>query len=125
MKTLTKAEEQIMQKLWKLKKARVKDIIAELPLPKPAYNTISTIVRILEKKGFVGHHVQGKTHEYYPRVSKKDYRKMFFGHLFKDYFSNSYQSITSFFTKEQDLSLKDLEEMRKMIEEEIKNKNNL
>ena len=95
MKTLTKAEEQIMQKLWDMKKAHVKDIIAELPRPKPAYNTVSTIIRILERKGFVSHHAHGKTHEYYPLVSKKAYRKTFFGNFFQNYFSNSYLSFTS------------------------------
>jgi BlaI family penicillinase repressor len=125
MKTLTKAEEQIMQELWELEKARVKEIIERLPLPKPAYNTVSTIVRILEKKGFVGHHVHGKTYEYFPLISKKEYRETYFGRFFKDYFSNSYQSLTSFFAKEQNLSLEELEEMRKMIEEEIQKKNKL
>ncbi len=125
MKTLTKAEEQIMQKLWDMKKAHVKDIIAELPHPKPAYNTVSTIIRILERKGFVSHHAQGKTHEYYPLVSKKAYRKSFFGNFFQNYFSNSYLSFTSFFAKNQNLSLEELEEMQKIIQEEIKKKNNL
>ena len=123
MKALTKAEEQIMQELWELEKAHVKDIIERLPLPKPAYNTVSTIIRILEKKGFVGHHAHGKTYEYFPLVSKKAYRKTYFSHFFKNYFSNSYQSLTSFFTKEQNLSLEELEEMRKMIEDEIQKKN--
>jgi BlaI family penicillinase repressor len=122
MKTLTKAEEQIMQKLWNLKKAHVKDIIAELPRPKPAYNTVSTIIRILEKKGFVSHLAQGKTHEYYPLVSKNAYRKSFFGNFFQNYFSNSYLSFISFFAKNQNLSLEELEEMQKIIQEEIKKK---
>ncbi len=125
MKTLTKAEEQIMQKLWDLKKAHVKDIIAELPRPKPAYNTVSTIIRILERKGFVSHHAHGKTHEYFPLVSKKAYRKIFFSNFFQNYFSNSYLSFTSFFAKNQNLSLEELEEMQKIINEEIKKKNNL
>ncbi len=125
MKTLTKAEEQIMQRLWDMKKAYVKDIIAVLPLPKPAYNTVSTIIRILEKKGFVGHLAHGKTHEYYPLITKKAYRKTFFSNFFQNYFSNSYLSFTSFFAKDQNLSLEELEEMQKIIEEEIKKKNNL
>ncbi|UBM62089.1 BlaI/MecI/CopY family transcriptional regulator [Candidatus Sulfidibacterium hydrothermale] len=125
MKTLTKAEEQIMQKLWDLKRAHVKDIIAELPRPKPAYNTVSTIIRILEKKGFVGHRTEGKTYEYYPLITKKAYRKAFFSHFFKNYFSNSYRSFTSFFAKDQDLSLEELEEMQRIIQEEIEKKNNL
>ena len=122
MKTLTKAEEQIMQELWKLEKARVKEIIELLPLPKPAYNTVSTIVRILEKKGFVGHEAHGKTYEYFPLVSKKAYRKTFFSNFLNNYFSNSYQSLTSFFAKEQDLSLEELEKIKKLIDEEIKKK---
>ncbi len=122
MKTLTKAEEQIMQKLWDMKKAHVKDIIAEMPRPKPAYNTVSTIIRILERKGFVGHRAHGKTHEYFPLVTKKAYRKSFFSNFFQNYFSNSYLSFTSFFTKDQNLSLEELEEMQKIIEEEIKKK---
>ncbi len=125
MKTLTKAEEQIMQRLWDMKKAYVKDIIAVLPLPKPAYNTVSTIIRILEKKGFVGHLAHGKTYEYYPLITKKAYRKTFFSNFFQNYFSNSYLSFTSFFAKSQNLSLEELEEMQKIIEEEIKKKNNL
>ena len=67
-------EEQVMQLLWKLEKGFVKDIIEKMPEPKPAYNTVSTIVRILEKKGFVGHNAYGKTHEYFPLISRKDYR---------------------------------------------------
>ncbi|MBN2614996.1 MAG: BlaI/MecI/CopY family transcriptional regulator [Bacteroidales bacterium] len=123
-KTLTRAEEQIMQQLWKLKKAYVKDIIDLLPNPKPAYNTVSTIVRILEKKGFVGHISHGKTHEYYPLINQKAYRKKIFNRLFHNYFSNSYTSLTSFLTQSQDLSLEELEEMRMTIEIEIKKKSN-
>lgn len=122
MKTLTKAEDQIMQKLWDMKKAHVKDIIAEMSRPKPAYNTVSTIIRILERKGFVDHHAHGKAHEYYPLVTKKAYRKTFFSNFFQNYFGNSYLSFTSFFAKNQNLSLQELEEMQKIIEEEIKKK---
>jgi len=125
MRILTKAEEQIMHKLWDMKKAHVKDIIVQLPGPRPAYNTVSTVIRILEKKGFVGHHAHGKTYEYYPLITKKAYRKTFFSNFFQNYFSNSYLSFTSFFAKSQNLSLEELEEMQKIIEEEIKKKNNL
>ena len=122
MKQLTKAEEQVMQILWNLEKAFVRDILDKLPKPKPAYNTVSTIVRILEKKGFVGYKAFGKTHEYYPLVTKPSYRKSFFTGVLKNYFENSYQSLTSFFTREQNLSLDELEEIRKMIDEEIEKK---
>lgn len=122
MKELTKAEEQIMQVLWKLGKAFVKEIIAELPEPKPAYNTASTIVRILEKKEFVAYEAFGKTHRYYPLVSKKEYSKYYLKSFVNGYFSNSYKQMVSFFTKEESLSLEEMEEMRKMIDQQIANK---
>ena len=115
---LTKAEEQIMQILWKLENAFVKEIIAELPNPKPAYNTVSTIVRILEKKEFVNYKSHGKSHEYFPLVSKSEYRKSQFGGFVKNYFGNSYKSLASFFSKEEDMSIAELEEIQKLIEKE-------
>jgi BlaI family transcriptional regulator, penicillinase repressor len=124
MKELTKAEEQIMQVLWKMKKGFVKDILDRLPDPKPAYNTVSTIVRILEKKGFVGYVAYGKTHEYYPIVQKKDYTKAFLKNFVGGYFSNSYKQMVSFFAQEENLSLKDMEELQQIIEEEIKKQKN-
>lgn len=120
MKELTKAEEQIMQKLWKLKKAYVKEIIAQLPLPKPAYNTVSTIVRILEKKGFVGHESVGKSHLYYPLIEKDTYKKDFMQYLIKDYFSNSFRNMVSFFTNDREVSIAELEEIKNMINEQLK-----
>lgn len=124
MKELTKAEEQIMQVLWELEKGFVNDILAKLPEPKPAYNTVSTIVRILEKKGFVAHKAYGKTHEYYPLIAKKDYR----GHVFKgfmhNYFGNSARQLVSFFSREKKMSLQELEELKKMIESEIEKQKN-
>ena len=122
MKQLTKAEEQVMQVLWELKKGFVKDILERLPEPKPAYNTVSTIVRILERKGFVSYIAFGKTHEYFPLITKSVYRKTYFKTVLQNYFSNSYQSLASFFTSEQNLSLNELEEIKKMIEEEIEKK---
>ncbi len=120
MKELTKAEEQIMQILWDIEKGFVNDILDKLPLPKPAYNTVSTIVRILEKKGFVSHKAYGKTHEYYPLISKKDYTKTYFKGFMKNYFENSYQNLASFFTKESKLSLQELEKIKQLMEEEIR-----
>ena len=122
MKQLTRAEEQIMQVLWNLEEAFVKDIVKELPRPRPAYNTVSTIVRILEKKGFVGYKAFGKTHEYFPLISKANYRKTQFGRFVKNYFEDSYQSLASFFTREENLSLEELEEIQKLITEEINKK---
>lgn len=120
MKELTKAEEQIIQILWKIEKGFVKDIIEYLPEPRPAYNTVSTIIRILEKKGFVSHKAYGKTYEYYPLINKKEYTKVYFKNFIHNYFSNSFQQMVSFFAKEEDLSLTEMEEMKKIIEEEIK-----
>ena len=122
MTELTKAEEEIMQMLWKLDKAFVKDIIDVLPEPKPAYNTVSTIIRILEKKGFVDHEAFGKTHRYFPKISKKDYTRQFMKGFVNNYFSNSYRQMVSFFAKENKLSLKELEEVNKLIEEQMAEK---
>jgi len=119
MKELTKAEEQIMQILWKLEKGFVKDILEHLPKPKPAYNTVSTIVRILEKKGFVSYKAYGKTHEYYPVLSKEEYTRSFLKRFVENYFSDSFQDMVSFFAKEKDISISELEGMIKMISREI------
>jgi BlaI family penicillinase repressor len=119
MKELTKAEEQVMQILWEIEKGFVKDVIDKLPEPKPAYNTISTIIRILEKKGFVEHKAYGKTHEYFPVVSKKEYTSKFLKGFVNNYFSSSYKQLVSFFAKEEKLSISEMEELKKMIEGEI------
>ena len=113
MKELTKAEEQIMQELWLLEKAFVKEIVDKLPEPKPAYNTVSTIIRILEKKGFVDHYAYGKTHQYFPLISKTDYTKSYFRNFLSGYFSNSFQEMVSFFAKEDKMTLSELEEIVK------------
>jgi BlaI family transcriptional regulator, penicillinase repressor len=120
MKELTKAEEEIMQVLWKLDSAFVKEIIAELPGPKPAYNTVSTIVRILEQKGFVGHEIHGQSHKYHPLVTKDAYTKSFMKGFVQRYFSGSYQQMVSFFTKEDNLSVKELEELVKQLKSKKK-----
>ena len=119
MKELTKAEEQIMQILWAIEKGFVHDILDHMNEPKPAYNTVSTIVRILEKKGFVKHNAYGKSHEYYPVVSRKEYTRNFFKSFLKNYFSNSHKELVSFFTKNDKLDIKELEEIQKMMSEEI------
>ena len=118
LKELTKAEDQIMQILWDLKSCFVKDIIEQMPDPKPAYNTVSTIVRILETKGFVDHKAYGKTHEYFPLISKEKYTKFYLNNLLKGYFGGSFQNLVSFFAKENILDGKAIEKLL----EEIKNK---
>lgn len=115
MRQLTKAEEEIMQVLWQLQKANVKQIIDELPEPKPAYNTVSTIVRILESKGFVDYEKQGKGHNYFPLLAKSDYSNQSINLLVNDYFQGSFKSMVSFFVKKNDLSLKDMESILKEI----------
>lgn len=123
MKELTKAEEQIMQELWMLEKAFVKDIIDKLPEPNPAYNTVSTIIRILEKKGFVDHYAYGKTHQYFPIVSKVDYTKSYFKNFLNGYFSNSFQEMVSFFAKEDKMSISELEEIIKEVGKDLESEN--
>jgi len=116
MEELTKAEERIMQIIWKLRKAFVKDIIEEMDEePKPPYNTISSIVRLLEKKGYLGYKAYGKTHEYYPTISKQEYTKTTFSKFFSGYFDNSSASLLSFLVKEQTLSENDIAELRALI----------
>jgi len=108
---LTKAEEEIMQVLWELESAFVKDIIARLPKPNPAYNTVSTVVRTLEQKGFAGHEPVGKSHKYHPLITKDAYTRSFMKGFVKRYFCGSYQQMVSFFTQEDKLSLNELEEL--------------
>jgi BlaI family transcriptional regulator, penicillinase repressor len=120
MKELTKAEEQVMQILWKLEKGFVKDIIDQMPNPKPAYNTVSTIIRILEKKSFVGHNAYGKTHEYFPLISKKDYSGKFLKGFIKNYFGNSYRQMVSYFAKEEDLSIEEMESIINLLSDQLK-----
>lgn len=122
--TLTKAEEEVMQVLWGIDKGFVNDILDRFPEPKPAYNTISTIVRILERKGFIAHETLGKSHRYYPIVERTIYARSYLRNFVHRYFSDSYQSLTSFFLKEDDVSVEELELMQlqiaKMIEEQKK-----
>ena len=120
---LTKAEEQVMQILWSLGEGLVKDILDRFDEPKPARNTVSTVVRILEKKGFVGHKDYGKVFVYYPLVQKKEYSgKQLLG-LMHDYFNNSLPAMASFFAKENDLSIKDLEQLLEETKRELAKRN--
>ena len=121
IKELTRAEEQIMQILWQLKKAFVKEVIEELPEPKPAYNTVSTFIRILETKGFIAHHSFGKSHQYYPLVSKEEYQNFSADKLLNGYFDNSVERMFSFFVEKEKIDLKEADENLKLIEK-LKNK---
>jgi predicted transcriptional regulator len=122
MKELTKAEEQVMQILWKIKEGFVKDFIEYFDEPKPAYNTISTIIRILENKGFIGHTAYGKTHKYFPIIAKDEYKKTFLKGFIRNYFENSFQQLVSFFSDNENLSIKELEELVKIVNEKISDK---
>lgn len=119
MKELTRAEEQIMQVLWRLGRGIVKDILDELPEPRPAYSTVSTIVRILEKKGFVSYKAYGKTHEYYPLVTMNEYRRDFVKSLVNRFFGSSYQELVSFFARDRNLTLTELEDIQSSLRREI------
>ncbi|WP_375577846.1 BlaI/MecI/CopY family transcriptional regulator [Marivirga tractuosa] len=122
MKELTKAEEQLMRHLWKLEKAYLKDIVDEYDEPKPAYTTISTVVNVLVRKGIIGFDLHGKAKHYYPLISKEDYSNQSIKGLVTNFFNNSYQQFASFFTSRKELSVDELKEIRKMIDDEIKKK---
>jgi BlaI family transcriptional regulator, penicillinase repressor len=117
-KELTKAEEQVMQYLWKLTKGFLKDIVDQFPDPKPAYTTISTVIRVLVKKGFIGYNTYGKINEYYPLVSKGDYFQNHVKTIINNFFDGSAPEFASFFANDQ-LNLSELEEIKHLIEEKI------
>lgn len=119
LKELTRAEDQVMQILWKIGKGFVKDIIEHMDDPKPAYNTVSTIVRILETKGFVDHKAYGKTHEYFPIITKEKYTKFYLNNMLTGYFNGSFKNLVSFFARESKMSV---DEMEKILEELKKQK---
>ena len=116
MQKLTNKEEEIMHILWKLKKAFVKEIQAEITEDQPHYNTLSTIVRNLEEKEYVGHNAFGNTHQYYPKVSREDYSKRFMSNAIDNFFNSSYKNMVSFFAKEEKISADELREILEMIE---------
>lgn len=120
LKELTKAEEQVMMILWEIEKGFVNDIINKMKDPKPAYTTISTIVRILEKKGFVDHKSYGNSYEYFPMVSKEHYSKNCLKGFMKGYFSNSIYNMVSFLSKNEQMDVKEMEEIISLLDEKIK-----
>jgi BlaI family transcriptional regulator, penicillinase repressor len=120
MRELTRAEEQVMQVLWKIEKGFVKDILEHFDEPRPAYNTVSTIVRILQDKGFVGHKAYGRTHEYFPLVTKDEYSEMHMKSFVKDYFSDSFEKMVSFFAREKRISVREMHEIMRIMENEVR-----
>ena len=119
---LTRAEEEVMQILWELGKGFVKDLVERYKEPRPAYNTVSTLIRILEQKGFVSHTAYGKTHEYYPLLSKDEYRKQFLNNMISNYFSGSFKQLVSFFAREEKMDTKEMEEILNIMKSEYKSK---
>jgi predicted transcriptional regulator len=120
MRTLTRAEEEIMQSLWNLKKAFVKEIITGLPNPKPHYNTVSTIIGILVEKGFVSFKAYGRSYQYYPLISKEEYSKRTMKKYLKGYFEGSFSNMVSFFAKQKDVDVKEVESLLKEIKKSKK-----
>lgn len=116
MQKLTNKEEDIMKILWRLEKAFVKQVMAELKEEKPHYNTLSTIIRNLEEKGYVAHTAFGNTHQYYPIVKKENYRTRFVTKAMEEYFNNSYKNLVSHFAKEEKISVEELKEIINQIE---------
>ena len=119
MQELTKAQEEILRILWDIEEGVVSDIIEKLPVPKPAYNTVSTVVKVLEKKGYVTHRAYGKTHVYFPIVKKKQYAQHIMKDAVRGLFDGSLKQAVSFFVGQKDASISDLEEIKQLIEKEI------
>ncbi|HKJ41871.1 MAG TPA: BlaI/MecI/CopY family transcriptional regulator [Sunxiuqinia sp.] len=120
MKQLTKAEEQVMQIVWKLNEAVVKDVVEKFDQPKPAYTTVATVLNVLEKKGFVNRKKIGNTNLFSPAISKSEYTKFQFSALLKNYFNGSFPKMATFFARENQLDIDDLESILKQAEEELK-----
>ncbi|MGD1945138.1 MAG: BlaI/MecI/CopY family transcriptional regulator [Croceivirga sp.] len=116
MQKLTNKEEEIMKILWKLEKAFVKEILEEFRREKPHYNTLSTIVRNLQEKGYVAHEAFGNTHRYFPKISKAQYRKTFVNRSIADFYDNSYKNLVSHFAAEEKISVEELKEIIALIE---------
>ncbi|GAA4340414.1 BlaI/MecI/CopY family transcriptional regulator [Mucilaginibacter gynuensis] len=116
IKELTKAEEQIMQILWQLNEAIVKEILERMPDPRPAYNTVSTVVRVLEGKGFIDHKAYGNSHVYFPLISEEEYKKFTFNKMMSNYFDNSYKSLVSFIADNRKIGINELDELSALIE---------
>lgn len=121
MATLTKAEEKIMKILWKIEKGFINDILKQFPNPKPPYNSVSTIVRVLVKKEIVSFKKYGNTYEYFPLISKEEYRKSQMGNLIKNYYNNSLKQVVNFFSESENLDIDEVDEIMNMLKE-IKNK---
>jgi BlaI family penicillinase repressor len=121
MRELTKAEEQVMLILWEMQEGIVKDVIDKMEEPKPAYNTVSTVIRVLEGKGFVNHKAIGNTHIYFPVITEAQYKHFAFDKVMNNYFENNYQSLVSFLVEEKNMDMQELDELI-VLAEKLKNK---
>ena len=117
MNKLTRKEEELMMILWEMEKGFVKDMLEKYPDPKPHYNTVSTLVRVLQEKGFIDHRQYGNTHEYYPLISKEEYRRHFIRYVIQDYFNNSYEDVVAYFVEENKLNTEELEGIIRMMKQ--------
>jgi BlaI family transcriptional regulator, penicillinase repressor len=120
MKELTKAQEDILKVLWEIQDGAVSDVLDKLKDPKPAYNTVATVIKVLEKKGYVIHRTYGKTNVYSAKISKQDYAQNMLKSSIKGLFNGSLNQMMSFFVKSNDVSINELEELKIMLETEIK-----
>lgn len=121
MEEITKAQEEVLQALWKIGEGAVSDVVNQMAEPKPAYTTVATVIKVLEKKGYVSHKVFGKTYVFYPIISEKEYAQFFLKDSFKKYFNNSLNQVVSFFARQKEkVSLSELEELKQFVEEEIR-----
>ncbi len=116
LRELTKAEEQVMLILWEMKEGLVKDVIDKMEPPKPAYNTVSTVIRVLEGKGFIDHKAIGNTYIYFPIISEAEYKHFAFDKVMNNYFENNYQSLVSFLVKEKNMDMEELDELIALVE---------
>jgi BlaI family penicillinase repressor len=119
MKEITKAQEDILKALWEIKEGAVSDVLEVLSEPKPAYNTVATVIKVLEKKGYISHKSFGKTNVYYSVISKKDYGQHLLKDTFKSFFNGSLSQMVSSFVKNKDVGIGELEELKKMLEDEL------
>jgi predicted transcriptional regulator len=117
MQKLTKAEEEVMHLLWEIGRGTVSELLEKCPEPKPPHSTVSSVVRILEKKGFVDHKAYGKTHEYFPIISKETYGSRTLGDVLRDYFDGSVTRLVSHLSENEKLSAEELEALRRLLEE--------
>lgn len=122
MQEITKAQEDILKAMWEINEGAVSDVLDALPEPKPAYNTVATVIKVLEKKEYVTHKTYGKTNVYYPLVSKREYAQFVLKDTAKGFFNGSLNQMVSFFVKNKELSLNELEELKDMLEKEINEK---